>query len=133
VYSLFIWTLGFAPVQLPDNPKLYVRCLNKQTTKMEVNEVFSRYGIIEDIYMALDDMKICRGYAFVQFSCKEMALAAIKALNGLFTIRGSDQPLIVRFADPKKPRLGEQRFYSFLFLYLFEDLPNFLFYSTQFS
>jgi RNA recognition motif-containing protein len=79
--------IGFAPVQLPDNPKLYVRCLNKQTTKMEVNEVFSRYGIIEDIYMALDDMKICRGYAFVQFSCKEMALAAIKALNGLFTIR----------------------------------------------
>ncbi|KAG2309725.1 hypothetical protein Bca52824_029473 [Brassica carinata] len=36
-----------------------------------------------------------------------MALEAIKALNGLFTMRGSDQPLIVRFADPKKPRLGE--------------------------
>ncbi|KAG7575236.1 RNA-binding domain superfamily [Arabidopsis suecica] len=96
--------IGFAPVQLPDNPKLYVRCLNKQTTKMEVHEVFSRFGIIEDIYMALDDMKISRGYAFVQFSCREMALAAIKGLNGVFTMRGSDQPLIVRFADPKKPR-----------------------------
>ncbi|XP_010518429.1 PREDICTED: flowering time control protein FCA-like isoform X4 [Camelina sativa] len=96
--------IGFATVQLPDNPKLYVRCLNKQTTKMEVHEVFSRYGVIEDIYMALDDMKICRGYAFVQFSCRDMALAAIKALNGVFTMRGSDQPLTVRFADPKKPR-----------------------------
>ncbi|XP_020885515.1 flowering time control protein FCA isoform X1 [Arabidopsis lyrata subsp. lyrata] len=95
---------SFAPVQPPDNPKLYIRCLNKQTTKMEVHEVFSRFGIIEDIYMALDDMKISRGYAFVQFSCREMALAAIKGLNGVFTMRGSDQPLIVRFADPKKPR-----------------------------
>ncbi|EOA26949.1 hypothetical protein CARUB_v10023042mg [Capsella rubella] len=96
--------IGFSTVQLPDNPKLYVRCLNKQTTKMEVHEVFSRYGVIEDIYMALDDMKISRGYAFVQFSCRDMALAAIKGLNGVFTMRGSDQPLTVRFADPKKPR-----------------------------
>jgi RNA recognition motif-containing protein len=61
--------IGFAPVQLPDNPKLYVRCLNKQTTKMEVNEVFSRYGIIEDIYMALDDMKICRGMSVAPAYC----------------------------------------------------------------
>ncbi|XP_038905034.1 flowering time control protein FCA-like [Benincasa hispida] len=38
-----------------------------------------------------------------------MALAAIKALNGNFTMRGCDQPLIVRLADPKKPRIGEQR------------------------
>ncbi|KAL0896258.1 hypothetical protein Bca101_080219 [Brassica carinata] len=100
--------IGFSTVQqLPD--KLYVRCLNKQTTRMEVHEVFSRFGIIEDIYMAVDDMKISRGFAFVQFSRREMALEAIKALNGLFTMRGSDQPLIVRFADPKKPRLGEPR------------------------
>ncbi|ESQ39377.1 hypothetical protein EUTSA_v10001438mg [Eutrema salsugineum] len=98
---------GFSTVQIPD--KLYVRCLNRQTTKMEVHEVFSRYGIVEDIYMAVDDMKISRGYAFVQFSRREMALAAIKGLNGLFTMRGSDQPLTVRFADPKKPRLGEPR------------------------
>ncbi|XP_018477423.1 flowering time control protein FCA [Raphanus sativus] len=99
--------IGFSTVQLPD--KLYVRCLNKHTTRMEVHEVFSRFGIIEDIYMAVDDMKISRGFAFVQFSRREMALEAIKALNGLFTMRGSDQPLIVRFADPKKPRLGEPR------------------------
>ncbi|CAH2057643.1 unnamed protein product, partial [Thlaspi arvense] len=77
---------------------------NKQQKWMSM-----RYGIIEDIYMALDDMKISRGYAFVQFLRREMALAAIKGLNGVFTMRGSDQPLTVRFADPKKPRLGEPR------------------------
>ncbi|KAL0711438.1 hypothetical protein Bca4012_018416 [Brassica carinata] len=99
--------VGVSTMQIPD--KLYVRCLNKQTTKTDVHEVFCRFGVIEDIYMAVDDMKVCRGFAFVQFSCKEMALAAIKGLNGVFTMRGSDQPLIVRFADPKKPRLGEPR------------------------
>ncbi|KAF8052752.1 hypothetical protein N665_1512s0001 [Sinapis alba] len=99
--------VGVSTVQIPD--KLYVRCLNKQTTKTDVHEVFCRFGVIEDIYMAVDDMKVSRGFAFVQFSRKEMALAAIKGLNGIFTMRGSDQPLIVRFADPKKPRLGEPR------------------------
>ncbi|KAH9730844.1 bruno 1 isoform b-related [Citrus sinensis] len=38
-----------------------------------------------------------------------MALAAISGLNGTFTMRGSDQPLVVRIADPKKPRTGELR------------------------
>ncbi|KAH0890097.1 hypothetical protein HID58_052526 [Brassica napus] len=99
--------IGVSTVQIPD--KLYVRCLNKQTTKTDVHEVFCRFGVIEDIYMAVDDMKVSRGFAFVQFSRKEMALAAIKGLNGVFTMRGSDQPLIVRFADPKRPRLGEPR------------------------
>ncbi|KHN43443.1 Flowering time control protein FCA [Glycine soja] len=38
-----------------------------------------------------------------------MALAAIKGLNKTFTMRGCDHPLIVRFADPKKPKTGESR------------------------
>ncbi|KAJ9696695.1 hypothetical protein PVL29_008756 [Vitis rotundifolia] len=38
-----------------------------------------------------------------------MAVAAINALNGNYMMRGCDQPLIVRFADPKKPRIGESR------------------------
>ncbi|KAL0674750.1 hypothetical protein Bca4012_002731 [Brassica carinata] len=50
-------------------------------------KVFCRFGVIEDIYMAVDDMKVSRGFAFVQFSRKEMALAAIKGLNGVFTMR----------------------------------------------
>ncbi|XVF80699.1 hypothetical protein PTKIN_Ptkin15bG0096100 [Pterospermum kingtungense] len=40
---------------------------------------------------------------------KEMALAAIKALNGIFTMKGCDQLLIVQFAKPKRPRNGEPR------------------------
>ncbi|KAH9730839.1 bruno 1 isoform b-related [Citrus sinensis] len=101
------------PVAPPD--KLYVGCLSKQTSKKEIEEVFSPYGHIEDIFIVRDELKQSRdpvpfeGCAFVQFSHREMALAAISGLNGTFTMRGSDQPLVVRIADPKKPRTGELR------------------------
>lgn len=90
--------------------KLYVGSLNKNTTKREIEEVFSPYGFIEDIFIMRDELNQCRGRAFVRYARSEMALAAIKALNGNFTMRGCDQPLVVRLADPKKPnRIGEQR------------------------
>lgn len=97
-------------------------------------------------------LEFFEGCGFVQFSHRDMALAAIKGLNGIFTmsvkfiycfvcnsvfivflkdimlslsfffIQGSDQPLIVRIADPKKPRIGEQRFYCFDFFFLYQYL-----------
>ncbi|XP_057461648.1 flowering time control protein FCA-like isoform X2 [Actinidia eriantha] len=89
--------------------KLYVGCLNKQSSKMEIEEIFSAYGIVENVYIVCDDLKQSRGSGFVQFSHKDMAVAAMNALNGNFIMRGCDQPLIVRFADPKKPRMREPR------------------------
>ncbi|QCD98302.1 CUG-BP- and ETR3-like factor [Vigna unguiculata] len=84
--------------------KVFVSCFNKEASKKEIEEIFSPYGHVEDIFIATS-----RGYAFVKFSNREMALAAIKGLNRTFTMRGCDHPLIVRFADPKKPRTGESR------------------------
>ncbi|CAH9102915.1 unnamed protein product [Cuscuta europaea] len=91
--------------------KLYVGGMNRQTSKREIDEVFSRYGIIESIFLVRDrdDQKQSRGFAFVQFSRRDMAVAAISALHGTYTMRGCDHPLIVRFADPRKPRLGDSR------------------------
>ncbi|XP_052728944.1 flowering time control protein FCA isoform X1 [Vigna angularis] len=84
--------------------KVFVSCFNKEASKKEIEEIFSPYGHVEDIFIATS-----RGYAFVKFSNREMALAAIKGLNRTFTMRGCDHPLIVRFADPKRPRTGEPR------------------------
>ncbi|GAV83671.1 RRM_1 domain-containing protein/WW domain-containing protein [Cephalotus follicularis] len=92
---------------LPD--KLYVGCMNRYASKEDVGEIFSPYGHIEDIYIARDELKQNRGYAFIQYSLKEMAMKAIESLNGIFTMRGCDQPLIVRFAHPKRPRTWEMR------------------------
>ncbi|XP_057957322.1 flowering time control protein FCA isoform X3 [Malania oleifera] len=89
--------------------KLFVGSLNRQATEKEVEEIFSPYGRVEDVYLMRDEMKQSRGCGFVKFSHRDMATAAINALNGIYTMRGCDQPLIVRFADPKRPRAGESR------------------------
>nr|GMD73975.1 flowering time control protein FCA isoform X3 [Ipomoea batatas]GMD79156.1 flowering time control protein FCA isoform X3 [Ipomoea batatas] len=94
--------------------KLFVGSLNKQASVKEVEEIFSPYGRVEDVYLMRDEMKQSRGCGFVKYSNREMALAAINALSGKFTMRGCDQPLTVRFADPKRPRAGESRL-KFLF------------------
>ncbi|KAK4406913.1 Flowering time control protein FCA [Sesamum angolense] len=98
-----IWSFG-AHVH-----KLYVGCLNRQSSKWEIEEIFSPFGVIEEIFIVRDEFKQNRGCAFVQFSSRHMAAAAIQALHGKFVMRGCDQPLIVRFADPKKPRIGDTR------------------------
>ncbi|XP_059632819.1 flowering time control protein FCA isoform X2 [Cornus florida] len=89
--------------------KLFVGSLNKQATEKEVEEIFSPYGRVEDVYLMRDELKQSRGCGFVKYSQREMAMAAINALNGIYIMRGCDQPLTVRFADPKRPRSGESR------------------------
>ncbi|KAB1201599.1 Flowering time control protein FCA [Morella rubra] len=89
--------------------KLFVGSLNKHATEKEVEEIFSKYGRVEDVYLMRDSMKLSRGCGFVKFSHRDMAVAAINALNGIYTMRGCDQPLTVRFADPKRPRPGDSR------------------------
>ncbi|KAL8151452.1 hypothetical protein V2J09_021260 [Rumex salicifolius] len=89
--------------------KVYVNNINKQASKEEIAELFSHYGAVEDIYLMLDEFKQNRGCGFVGFSHRDMASAAIEGLNGSYVMRGCDRPLVVRFADPKKPRQGELR------------------------
>ncbi|XAR61434.1 hypothetical protein NMG60_11035132 [Bertholletia excelsa] len=89
--------------------KLFVGCLNKQASKKEIEEIFSAYGVVEEIYLVRDELHQNRGYGFIQFSHRDMAVAAMNALGGSYVMRGCDQPLIIRFADPKKPRNGDTR------------------------
>ncbi|XP_060197694.1 flowering time control protein FCA isoform X1 [Lycium barbarum] len=88
--------------------KLFVGSLNKQATEKEVEEIFSPYGRVEDVYLMRDDTKQSRGCGFVKYSNRDMAMAAINSLSGKYTMRGCDQPLTVRFAEPKRPKPGEQ-------------------------
>ncbi|GAU11311.1 hypothetical protein TSUD_343020, partial [Trifolium subterraneum] len=116
--------------------KVFVGNINRETSRQEIEEIFSPYGHIEDVVIlpnrgwslisscnvlhiisvALKNGNVL-DFVFHQFyvlpviytACKEMALAAIKGLNRTFTMRGCDQPVIVRFAEPKKPKMGESR------------------------
>ncbi|KAI7983455.1 Flowering time control protein FCA [Camellia lanceoleosa] len=96
---------GFGPHEY----KLYVGCLNKQACKREVEEIFSPFGLVEEVYIVCDERWQSRGCGFVQFSHRHMAVAAMNALSGTYIMRGCDQPLVVRFAEPKKPKIGESR------------------------
>ncbi|CDY34447.1 BnaC01g21860D [Brassica napus] len=89
--------------------KLFVGSLNKQATENEVEELFLQFGRVEDVYLMRDEYRQSRGCGFVKYSSKETAMAAIDGLNGTYTMRGCNQPLIVRFADPKRPKPGESR------------------------
>ncbi|MCO5549271.1 hypothetical protein L7F22_002739 [Adiantum nelumboides] len=75
----------------------------------EEEEIFAPYGRVENVYVIRNENKQSRGCAFVSFPEKEMAFAAISALDGVYRMAGCHQPLIVRFADPKRPRSGEGR------------------------
>ncbi|XP_071701536.1 flowering time control protein FCA isoform X2 [Rutidosis leptorrhynchoides] len=89
--------------------KLFVGSIHKHAIEKDVEEIFMPYGRIEDVYLMRDEMKQSRGCGFVKFANRDDAMAAINALNGIYTMRGCEQPLIVRFADPKRPRPGETR------------------------
>ncbi|XP_020689514.1 flowering time control protein FCA isoform X2 [Dendrobium catenatum] len=89
--------------------KLFVASLNKRATEKEVEEIFAAYGHVEDVYLMKDEMKQSRGCGFIKFSSRDMALAALNALHGSYVMKGCNQPLIVRFADRKRPRPGDQR------------------------
>ncbi|CAM8993115.1 unnamed protein product [Rhodiola kirilowii] len=93
--------LGLALVE----HKLFVGSLNKQATLKEIEEIFLPYGQVEDVYVLQNN----RGCGFVKYAQREMAMAAINALNGRYTMRGCDQPLMVKFAEPKRQRFGEPR------------------------
>ncbi|KAK4750908.1 hypothetical protein SAY87_004390 [Trapa incisa] len=82
--------------------KVYVSGVNRKATKQEIEEIFSPYGVVEDVFIIRDEMKQSRGCAFVKFSQSDMAMSAIKSLNGTFIMQGCDLPLTVRFAEPKK-------------------------------
>ncbi|KAK3132493.1 hypothetical protein QOZ80_6AG0522840 [Eleusine coracana subsp. coracana] len=89
--------------------KLFVASLNRQATPKEIEEIFAPYGLVEDVYIMRDGMRQSRGCGFVKFSSRESAVAAMNALNGAYIMRGCEQPLVIRFADPKRPRPGESR------------------------
>ncbi|XP_057867346.2 flowering time control protein FCA isoform X2 [Cryptomeria japonica] len=86
--------------------KLFVGSLNKQATEKEIEEIFARYGQVESIYLMKDELKKNRGSAFVKYVSREMAMAAIHALNGTYVMEGCNYPLTVRIAEPKRRRVA---------------------------
>nr|XP_043620541.1 flowering time control protein FCA [Erigeron canadensis] len=90
--------------------KLFAGPLNKLASKAEIADIFLPYGYVEDVYIILDEHRRSRGMGFITFTHRDMAAAAIDGLNGKYVMEGCDHPMTVRYAEPKKPKFGDNRF-----------------------
>ncbi|MEH6558002.1 MAG: RNA-binding protein [Oceanicoccus sp.] len=64
--------------------KLLVRNLSRTTTKLQVQELFERYGKVQSCDLVLDkDTGASKGFGFVELPNQGEAKAAVKSLNGL--------------------------------------------------
>lgn len=81
--------------------KLFVGQLPKEADEDFVRELFSAYGEITGVYIIKkknnDTAKY--GCAFVRYTERSMAQAAIDALDGEFQMEGVEKPIRVKFAD----------------------------------
>jgi RNA recognition motif-containing protein len=82
----------------PVNTRIYVDNLSAATTEIELMNLFSVYGNVMQVNIAVDRASHQpRGFGFVTMVTPEGARAAIKALNGRTVDRGT---LIVSEAWP---------------------------------
>jgi cold-inducible RNA-binding protein len=65
------------------NTKVYVDNLTATTTENDLREVFSAYGNVAEVNVAIDRTSgRSRGFGFVTMATPEGARSAIQALNG---------------------------------------------------
>ena len=84
--------------------KLFVGMMPRSASEPDVGAVFSRFGEIREIYIIRDQDGASKGCAFLKFKNRSSALAAIRELNDKYTMEGAPRPLIVKFADNKRPQ-----------------------------
>ena len=94
--------LGIAGLDDQQSTKLFVGNVPQDCSQDELNKLFSEYGMLEYVNIALDNKGNSKYFAFVKFYKKEGALLSIKELNEQAYIKSSPKPLEVRFADLSK-------------------------------
>ena len=95
--------------------RLFIGGLSRDAEEDEVREMFKKHGRVTDFALMRDDGGNLRGFGFITFKSKEMADAAIAALNGQrikgrrIGVRDADAP---RDEKPKRaPRPQGARLY----------------------
>jgi CUG-BP- and ETR3-like factor len=78
--------------------------LARTTTEEDLQQIFSPFGEIREIYMIRNSDGSSRCAAFLRYVERESASDAIENLNGTIVMEGSSRPLIVKFADNKHQR-----------------------------
>ncbi|RWS14324.1 hypothetical protein B4U79_02541 [Dinothrombium tinctorium] len=84
--------------------KLFIGMLSKKYGEVEVRQMFSVYGNIEECTILKDANGQSKGCAFVTYTSRTSAVNAIKAMNHALTLEGCSSPLVVKFADSQKEK-----------------------------
>ena len=85
--------------------KLFVGNLDANVTQESVKILFSEFGIVRKIELAMDIFSgKCKGFGFIEMEGHE-ARAAIAALNGKIF---GEKNLVVKFEQIKKKRKGRR-------------------------
>lgn len=90
--------------------KVFVGNLNFNTTKEEVQALFSQVGELRDVFLPIDrESGRKRGFAFVEFTSDDDAQKAIEKFNG-FDLGG--RPLRVNAAEDRPRSSGPRPSYG---------------------
>ncbi|XP_033100881.1 CUGBP Elav-like family member 3 isoform X2 [Anneissia japonica] len=96
--------IGKATRNLSEDRKLFVGMLNKHQTEDDVRALFHPFGKIEECTILRDPNGVSKGCAFVKFSTRKEAAAAINNLHQCQTMPGASSAIVVKFADTEKER-----------------------------
>nr|XP_037272477.1 CUGBP Elav-like family member 2 isoform X2 [Rhipicephalus microplus] len=84
--------------------KLFIGMLAKECNENDVRVMFAPFGTIEECTVLRDGNGQSKGCAFVTYASRQCAINAIKAMNHSQTMKGCNNPMVVKFADTQKEK-----------------------------
>uniref|UniRef100_A0A3B3CZH2 Cugbp, Elav-like family member 1 n=1 Tax=Oryzias melastigma TaxID=30732 RepID=A0A3B3CZH2_ORYME len=87
-----------------EDRKLFIGMISKKCNENDIRMMFSPYGQIEECRILRGPEGLSRGCAFVTFTARQMAQAAIKSMHQSQTMEGCSSPIVVKFADTQKDK-----------------------------
>ncbi|CAD5118183.1 unnamed protein product [Dimorphilus gyrociliatus] len=84
--------------------KLFVGMLSKQLNETDVRDIFQSFGQIEECTILREQSGCSKGCAFVTYSSRSSAAAAIRAMHHSQTMEGCRSPIVVKLADTQKDK-----------------------------
>jgi len=70
----------------------------------QVRTLFRPYGFIEELTIVKEKDGKPKGYGFIKFSTREESENALREVDGKQTLFGSNNPIIVKFADTERQK-----------------------------
>jgi RNA recognition motif-containing protein len=87
-----------------DAAKLFVGSMPMGTTDIQVRELFSPFGTVEEVFMMTGNGRSGQQCCFVRYQTTAEAQAAVDALHGKHDMNSCGMCVEVRFADSKRKR-----------------------------